>query len=280
MLVDGRGSDLPSVVATAVSDNPPVTTFGFLEAAARQARAVDDVARRPWPLSEQPWAQAQTREDVLFTSWRVGLDELARLVPPDVPLDTHAGEGWVSIVPFRLTNLRLRGLPPIPSVSFAQLDSRTYVAVDDRPGIWICSLDASSRLLAEAAKRVHRLPAYHARASVEASDDPDSPASGSTRGSVEVTRDELSFAARFRVAGEPFTPVAGSLEHFLTERYCIYTADGGRLYRAELHHSPWLLRPAEATVDRASISPVELEPEPHALFSAAQDVLVWPLEEL
>jgi len=257
-----------------------VSAFDFLEVAARQARAVDEIAHRPWPLPEEPWAQAQTRESVLFASWRVGLDELARLVPPELPLDTHSGDGWISIVAFRLTNLRLRGLPPIPSLSFAQLDVRTYVVLDDRAGIWICSLDASSRLLVEAAKRAHRLPAYHARVSVAADDDADGRGRGSLHGSVEVSRDELSFTAQFRARGEPFTPEPGSIEHFLTERYCIYTADGGRLYRAELHHAPWRLRHAHAVVERASISPVGLEGEPHALSCAAQDVLVWPLEEL
>jgi uncharacterized protein YqjF (DUF2071 family) len=210
----------------------------------------------------------------------VGLDDLARLVPPNLPLDTHEGQGWVGIVPFRLTNLRLRGLPPLPSLGFGQLDIRTYVVLDDRPGIWICSLDASSRVLAEAAKRVHRLPAYHAQISVAAVGDPDGRASTSEGGSVEIVRDNLAFATRFRVTSDPFAPEPGSLEHFLTERYCIYTADGGRLYRAELHHAQWRLHHAEATIEQKSISPVTLEGEPHVLYCATQDVLVWPLEEL
>src|SRR5262245_47189383 len=96
----------------------------------------------------------------------------------------------------------------------------------------------------------------------------------------EANRDGLMFAARYRALGEPFVAEPGSLEHFLTERYCVYTSDGGRLYRAELHHPPWRLRPAGATVASTTIAPVVLDGEPHLLTAAAQDVLVWPLEEL
>ena len=81
-------------------------------------------------------------------------------------------------------------------------------------------------------------------------------------------------------AGREFTPAPGSVEHFLTERYALYTADGGRLYRAELHHPPWRLQGAAGEVEAATLAPLPLEGEPYLLFSAVQDFLLWPLEEL
>ena len=251
-----------------LGDNRAVS---FLEVAARQADALRDAAHRPWPLPEAPWAQAQTRTDVLFAHWRVGLDEVARLLPPGLPLDTHDGEAWVGLVPFRLSSVRLRGLPPVPRLVFEQLDVLTFVAVDDRPGFWLCSVDVSNPVLLEAAKRTHRLPAYRARMS--------SGREGEWR-TFQALRDGLAFEARYRPLGEAFTPEPGSLEHFLTERYCLYTADGGRLYRAELHHPPWRARPAEAELGAVTLAPVALESEAHLLFSEAQDLLVWPLEEI
>jgi uncharacterized protein YqjF (DUF2071 family) len=238
--------------------------------AARQAQVLDEAGHRPWPLPETPWAQAQTREDVLFAHWRVGLDELARLLPPDVTLDTHEGDAWLGIVPYRLTNLRLRGLPALPR-GFPMLEVRTYVTVDDRPGIWLTSVDAANQLLAEAAKRVHRLPAYRARMSA----DPDGDCLR-----FEADREGLLFRARYSRRDEPSAAAPCSLEHFLTERYCIYTADGGRLYRAELHHAPWRLQPATAEIVEATLAPVRLQGKPHLTYSALQDLLVWPLEEL
>jgi len=250
-----------------------VGSFPYLGVAARQAQVLGDVAHRPWPPPAEPWAQAQTRRDVLFAHWRVTPGELARLVPPELALDTHEGDAWLGIVPFRLASLRLRGLPPVPRLSFAQLDVRTYVTHDGRPGLWLCSVDVSNPLLLEAAKRAHRLPVYRARISTDR--DGDGPG-----GASRTTRDGLAFGVRYRERGAPFTAAPGSLEHFLTERYCIYTADGGRLYRAELHHQPWRLQHADGSVDECTLAPVAVSGEPELLYAAAQDVLVWPLEEV
>jgi uncharacterized protein YqjF (DUF2071 family) len=250
---------------------------GFLGAAARQAHLLDELDHRPWPAPATDWLEAQSRENVLFVHWQVDLDAVARLVPPGLAIDTFEGGAWLGAVAFRLSNLRLRGLPPVPRLAFDQFDVVIPVVVDDRPGLWLCSLDASSRTLAEAAKRVHRLPAYRARfrRSEDGAGDP-----GALR-SVEVDREGARFRASFRpAAGEPFVPVPGSLEHHLTERYGLYTADGGRLYRADLHHAPWLLTRAEVQVEEATLLPALVEGAPHALWARTQDVLVWPLEEL
>jgi uncharacterized protein YqjF (DUF2071 family) len=252
-----------------------VGSFPFLGVAARQAQVLEEAAHRPWPPPPVPWAQAQTRLDVLFAHWRVGLDELARLLPPELELDTYDGDAWLGLVRFRLASLRLRGLPPLPGVTFEQLDIRTYVSLDGRPGIWLCSVDVSNPVLLEAAKRVHRLPAYRARMTFER----DGEELGATCTS-ETVRDGLAFTVRYRPTGDELAAPPGTLEHFLTERYCIYTADGGRLYRAELHHPPWRLRAAEATVAATTLAPVVLEGAPQLSCAAAQDVLVWPLEEL
>jgi uncharacterized protein len=245
---------------------------GFLDSVARQAHLPATVSHRPWPLPEGPWAQAQTRRDVLFAHWPVPFAELARSLPPGLPLDTFDGEAWLGIVPFRLEHLRLRGLPPMPGLSsLLQLEVRTYVTLDGRPGIWLCSLEASKPLLVEAAKRVHRLPAFRAHISARVDE-------GAVR--FEAERDGLVFRARYAAAGGAFVAEPGTLDHFLCERYALYTADGGRLYRAELHHSPWRLQPAEATLGEATFAPVALAGAPRLRFASAQDLLVWRLEEL
>jgi len=175
---------------------------GFLDAAARQAHLALEVSGRPWPLPEGPWAQAETREDVLMSHWRVPAEELSRLVPPELELERSDGDAWIGVVAFRVRNLRVRGLPPLPGLSsLLELELRTYVSDGARPGIWLFSLEATNRLLVEAAKRTHRLPAYHARIELEAA--------GSAL-HLEAERDGLSFVASFErgrsaVAVEPGT---------------------------------------------------------------------------
>jgi uncharacterized protein YqjF (DUF2071 family) len=97
----------------------------------------------------------------------------------------------------------------------------------------------------------------------------------------ESARAGAAFSGSFRGTGPLFRAEPGSLEEFLTERYCLYTEDGDRGYRADIHHPPWDLQRGEATVDLNTMAPVALgDDEPHVLFSPLQDVVVWPLSEL
>jgi uncharacterized protein YqjF (DUF2071 family) len=245
----------------------------LLDAVVRQQASVEQVDHRPWPLPERPWAQAQTWEELAFLHWRVDPDELRRHVPESVSLDEFDGAAWLGIVPFTITNLRARGLPPLPPVAtFHELNVRTVVTVDDRPGIWFFTLDASSRVAVEAAKRLYKLPYVHARMSSQRDE-------GWVR--YESARPGGSFSGSYRGTGDLFHAEPGSLEWFLTERYCLYTEDGGRLYRAEIHHRPWELQRAEARIDLNTMAPIPLPAdEPHALYAPRQDTVVWSLEEI
>ena len=246
-----------------------------LRAASRQARALDQVEHRPWPLPERRWLMGQTWEDLLFAHWRVPLEEIRPHVPHELEVELHDGSAWVGLTPFRVTGLRSRGTVPLPGVSsFLELNVRTYVRTPaEKPGVWFFSLDATNRLAVRAARSQYRLPYFDARIAFDRTDD------GWT--DVECTRLEERgkvFSGRYRPAGEPFTSEPGSLEWFLAERYCLYAADGERLYRADIHHTPWVLRTAEVEIELTSIAPFELRGEPICHVAERQDVLIWPLE--
>jgi uncharacterized protein len=236
------------------------------EDATAQAQSLGDVANRPWPLPERSWVMGQTWLRLLFAHWRVAADVLRPHVPHRLELEEYDGSAWVGLTPFRIEGLRARGLLPLPLLSsFNELNCRTYVRVDDRPGIWFFSLDASSRAAVEAARRIYKLPYNYAR--IHAAGD---------RFDVRRIGEPATFASSYRGRGDPQPGRRDSLEYFLTERYCLY-ADDGRL-RADIHHSPWPLERAEATVTQNGISPVPLEGEPLLHFSARQDVLIWSPE--
>ena len=91
------------------------------------------------------------------------------------------------------------------------------------------------------------------------------------------------FSGRYRPAGTPGAAAPGSLEYFLAERYCLYTVHEDRIHRAEIHHPPWPLQPAEGELELNTMPPdgVRLPDEPPLLhFAARQDVVIWPLEAL
>jgi hypothetical protein len=248
-------------------------SFEPLSAAARQAGVTAHADHRPWPMPETPWMFAMTWSDLAFLHWRVDEAALRKLVPPSVELETFDASAWLGVVPFVMTGTRLRGIPPLPPFSrFPELNVRTYVTRDGRPGIWFFSLDAASRLFVEGAKWRYKLPYHHAQMSHRRVGD---------QVHYESARPGGAFSGNYGGRGDLFQAEPGTLEHFLTERYCLYTEDGGRVYRADIHHPPWDLQHAEAAVDLNTMAPLPLPDErPHVLFSPRQDVVVWPLEEL
>jgi uncharacterized protein len=206
-------------------------------------------------------------------------EELRPRVPDALALETFDGSAWLGVTPFRISGLRLRGLLPLPLVStFPELNVRTYVSHAERPGIFFLSLDAASRAAVEAARLVYKLPYFHARISAGRTGDWLEYSSTRTddRGPLAV------FRGRYRPVGEPEPPAPGSRDHFLTERYCLYTLHEGALYRAEIHHPPWPLQVAEAAVEENSMPPpgLELHGEPVCHYSELQDVVIWRLERL
>jgi uncharacterized protein YqjF (DUF2071 family) len=124
------------------------------------------------------------------------------------------------------------------------------------------------------ARRTYKLPYFHARMAVER-----------RHGHVhyDSSRGGAAFSARYGGEGDFFHAEPGSLEWFLTERYCLYALDDRRLRRAEIHHPPWPLQRGEATVELNTMPPggVTLPDEaPLVHFAARQDVVVWALEDV
>jgi uncharacterized protein YqjF (DUF2071 family) len=221
----------------------------------------------------------QTWTDLLFMHWRVDPADLDGVVPPQLPLDLRDGNAWIGVTPFRVEGLRLRGTLPPPLVSsFLEVNARTYVTYEGRPGIYFLSLDATSRLAVAAARRAYRLPYFHAEADLDAPGgdlryrarrlSPDGPPAA-----LDVT---------YRSTGEPLPVREGSIERWLAERYCLYTLDDEQnVLRGEIHHPPWPLCPADGTVRANSMTDaygMELEGEPLMHYSARQDVVLWQIE--
>jgi uncharacterized protein YqjF (DUF2071 family) len=216
--------------------------------------------------------------DLLFMHWPLPPRLVGALVAPGLELDTFDGSAWIGVVPFRMTDIGLRRMPRLPWVSsFAELNVRTYVKHGEKSGVWFFSLDAASRLAVEAARVRFHLPYLHASIQIGRRDDgwiDYASARTDRRGNPAL------FRALYRPSGDRIRATAGTLDHFLTERYCFFAADTrGRLYRTDVHHPPWPLQPAEAVADTntmAQASSVALPATPPLLHFARQlDVLGW-----
>jgi uncharacterized protein len=231
---------------------------------------------RPWPVPSRPWTWRQTWRDLLFAHWPVPAEILRPLVPSRLTIQEHEGTSWIGVVPFRMTGVSPRWIPDLPWLSaFPELNLRLYVELDGKPGVWFLSLDAANPVAVWAARRFFHLPYFYADMSIGAEGDTFQYRS-ERRGAT------VRFAGSYRPTSPPYEATPGSLEHFLTERYCLYAqAPDGTLYRAEVHHRPWPLQKAEADIvvnDMASPHGLKLDGPPALLhFARKIDVVVWPL---
>jgi uncharacterized protein YqjF (DUF2071 family) len=217
--------------------------------------------------------------DLLFMHWSVPVEALRPLIPPALDLDTFDGRAYIAVVPFRMSGIRARFLPPIPGTSaFPELNVRTYVTLDNKPGVWFFSLDAASRLAVRGARWQFHLPYFDATMRCTRCADGEWIDYHSTR--THRASPPAQFSARYRPTGPVYRAAPGTLDHFLTERYCLYSADrAGRIFRGDIAHAPWPLQPAEANVEHnRMLDPIGLKPpdEPALLHYAHElDVIAW-----
>jgi uncharacterized protein len=240
-------------------------------------KILKETAHRPWPLPGGPWIMAQSWHDLLFAHWPVKTEILRPLIPSGLAIDNFDGTAWIGIVPFSMTGVRLRGTPPLPWLSaFPELNVRTYVTAENKPGVWFFSLDAANALAVAAARITFHLPYFRARMNCKKNEDWIQYRSERVhRGAPEAT-----LLVKYKPLGETFAPRSATLERFLTERYCLYSADAhGRIFRGEIHHPEWALQRVEAEfsrnsmVEAAGVTLPRLEPLLH--FARRQDMVAW-----
>jgi uncharacterized protein len=241
-----------------------------------------ETSHRPWELPNRPWVFAMRWHDLLFMHWPVPFDALRPLIPPSLTLDRFDDMAWIGVVPFRMTGVRPRVLPALPWLSaFPELNVRTYVTIGGKPGVWFFSLDAANRMAVRLARWLVNLPYYDARM-----------VSACSAGQVHYTSQRThrgappaSFKGQFQPIGPVFHSSPGTLDHWLTERYCLYSSDRhGRVWRGDIHHVSWPLQPAAAEVEvntmTQQIGLTLPDTSPLLHFARRLDVVGWALERV
>lgn len=269
-----------------------IKDFGRLQS--RYADLVNDLDHRPYPLSSSPWIMRQTWANLLFAHWELPIERARELVPDCLELDLYDGRAYVGVVPFEMHQVAPRMVPAVRGLSFfPELNVRLYVKHGDRPGVYFLSLDAANPIAVWIAITLYHLPYHYAEMRSTTIDNDD----GQDKTDIayfsrRVTRPTsrgihspaCQFEARYGPVGEVFASERGSLEYFLTERYCLYTTWANRLYRGEIQHKPWPLQKAHATfatntmLDVHGIKPVHTEP--HLLFARSIDTIEWAIEPI
>jgi uncharacterized protein YqjF (DUF2071 family) len=229
---------------------------------------------RPWPLPNRNWIGCQVWHDLLFVHWEVDKDWLRKQIPPQLSLDLFDDKAWIGIVPFDMKGVRFRGLPaPSWICDFPEVNVRTYVRYEDKPGVWFFSLDVPNPLAVWVARNFYHLPYFKAKMHIRQQ--------GRTY-HYHHQRGALRFNSTYKPLGRIEVP-NHSFETWSTERYCLYTQKKGSiLYRAQIHHPKWPLERAALDIHQNTLLkqiPVGRQ-HPAILFSKKIDVVIYPLEKL
>ncbi len=233
-----------------------------------------ETAHRPWSLPKRPWVLAQSWLHLLFAHWRVPAEVIAPLLPAGLELDTFDGSAWIGVVPFQMADVHPRGTFTVAGLSdFPELNVRTYVKRDGKPGVWFLSLDAGNPVSVRVARRLFYLPYHDAAMDMFTEAD-------CWRYRSERKDGRARFEATYRPTSEVFRSEAGSVDEWLTERYCLYSADArGRLYRCDIQHRPWSLQRAEGEIATNTMTQafgITLPGDAPVLHYAERlDVLTW-----
>ena len=218
---------------------------------------------------------------LLFMHWAIDAELLRPLIPARLSIDAFDGKAWIGVVPFMMWGIRASFLPAIPGTSaFHELNVRTYVHFNGVPGVWFFSLDAASKLAVWGARTFYHLPYFNAKMSLRQQGN--SIEYNSTRRDVRGAPAQLNAAWTI---GEPLAQARpGSLEFFLTERYCLYSDHREQLFRSRIFHEPWRLRSAtlhayQSTMVR-SVGIEEPKGEPRLHYAESIAVNIWPLRRV
>ncbi|MFN2481950.1 MAG: YqjF family protein [Pyrinomonadaceae bacterium] len=227
------------------------------------------------PIMQQTWGK------LLFMHWRLPAETLRAHVPARLELDTFEGEAWLAVTPFTIWGMRASFLPAIPGFSeMHELNVRTYVHYRGTPGVYFFSLDASSALAVMGARTFFLVPYFNAEMSL--AQDGEEIVYHSRRTHADAPA--ASFDATWKIGDALGESAPGSLEFFLTERYCFYTVSGESVYRCRIHHAPWQLREAQVSPFKSTMIESHLLPTPKGKpllhYSEELAVDVWTLEKV
>ncbi|GAB3043448.1 YqjF family protein [Virgibacillus ainsalahensis] len=230
------------------------------------------------PLPDGPWIMTQKWDHLLFIHLPVPPEIMKKHIPQSVDLDIYDGMAWLTILPFKLNDMRFRKTPPIPfAKSFLELNVRTYVKRKGIPGIYFFSLDAE-KIFAVAGGRIATLPYFHAKMKMKKSEDT------FHYSSMRYGKSEAIFKGSYRPTSEAYYPKKGSLSHWLLERYYLYSYRNNALFQGGIHHRQWKIHDVEASITRQNLTPflpdTVFNSKPLLHYAATRRVLLWPIRKV
>ncbi|WP_226581701.1 YqjF family protein [Halobacillus litoralis] len=231
-------------------------------------------------MKRNHWIMHQDWEDLVFMHWPIPAKALRPFIPRALEIDEYDNTAWIAIVPFRMRNIRFRGLPPIPfNNELLELNVRTYVTYKGVPGVYFITLDANHPLGVFLARKAFGLPYVHAKMRMKQSDSHIHFTSCRTHNGYPPAH----FHAGFQTISDPMHARPGSLLYWLTERYALWVVRGSSVYKGPILHSHWRLQKTEADISVNHLvdflPPSIFKEEPITYYSKSLQTRIFPFEK-
>ncbi len=236
---------------------------------------IQSISHRPWTLPNGQWSYYQEWNNALFLHWKVSKEELTKLIPSNITLDTFDGESWISLVAFTMEQIRPRFLPSVSAISnFHEINIRTYLTKDNKPGVYFLNIEAGNIISSFLAKLLSGLP--YEKAIIYR---------GKKKKAQEYIGRNKSKGFRldttFSVGNKMVN--LSELDIWLTERYCLYFDKRNKLYRYEIQHKPWQLYKVQISklTTHYKIGNISLNRKPDlAHYSDGVKVIAWQRQNI
>lgn len=204
-------------------------------------RAIEHaMEHRPWKLPNKKWKFYQEWNNAVFLHWKVSYENLKKLVPEGIEIDSINGNCWVSLVAFTMEKIRPRYLPSFPPVSnFDEINIRTYVKRNNKTGVYFLSIEGGKKTSCMVAKGISELPYRYSK----------------------IVRTNNNYKSKNLVFNDSMTLdyqigktiiQKPELDIWLTERYALFQDSGDCINEFEIHHLPWEVKTLE--IDRLSLN--------------------------
>jgi uncharacterized protein len=192
---------------------------------------------RQYPLPEKKWKYFQQWHDTIFLHWEVPVYFLQEHIPKEIELDTFNNMAWVSLVAFEVRNMKLRKMPSLPYISnFQEINLRTYVIKDGRPGIYMFSIETDKLIEVLLTRVFIGLP--YKKSKIKR-----------TRKRIVSQNKALNLRLDITIGKTRPLVEKTNLDFWLTERHCLYETYGNKICRFDIHHKQWELKNLSVSIN-------------------------------
>lgn len=235
-------------------------------------------------LNDKRSIMGQKWSNLLFIHYKVDPKELQKLIPPPLELDLHNNEAWVSVVPFKMTEVRPGNIANI-TPSFPEINVRTYVKYGEQHGVYFLTLDANNKLVVKTSSLFPGLPYKQAEMNQSGEGSAENPFYMKSN-RKEKNAPSAAFEANYEVKQEKTSLARDELSRFLVERYRFFGVNkDGCVVKTDINHAKWPIKTATATIKQNtmldSIPQIKvLNQEPIVNYVEEMDVKVWAPKEV